>query len=299
MKTFSFKKIDAFTQGKSSGNPCACVYLNSVADISPEEMQRIAGELRGFVNEVVYLFPEESAFRLKYYSAECEVDFCGHGTIGIMYDYIVSHPDLLSQEIVHIRVKDEILDVYNKIKDQACVYIRAPSPTFDSVGLKTKEIAAVLNMNPEDIGDQFEPALINAGLNTLIVPVAGLDQCLSVRPDQKTLRDFCLYNGLDIILVFTSDVAGRDHKFRTRVFAPKFGYLEDPATGSGNSAFGYYLLKKDLWNGSGISIEQNNSRRCPNIIKLDTVKQGSDTRVIFGGAALVKITGVYTLTETS
>jgi predicted PhzF superfamily epimerase YddE/YHI9 len=29
MKTFPFKKIDAFTKGLSAGNPCACAYLNS------------------------------------------------------------------------------------------------------------------------------------------------------------------------------------------------------------------------------------------------------------------------------
>jgi len=29
--------------------------------------------------------------------------------------------------------------------------------------------------------------------------------------------------------------------------APKFGYLEDLATGLGNSAMGYYMLKNQLW----------------------------------------------------
>jgi len=295
MKTFPFKKIDAFTKGKSSGNPCACIYLNGHEDITPDEMQRIASELKGFVNEVVYLFPEDQCFHLKYYSAECEVDFCGHGTIGIMYDFISNHPGLLNKDIIRIRVKDEFLDVYNKIKDQDCVFITAPSPSYKSVKLQNNEIAAALNINCENINKKFELALINAGLNTLIAPINGLDMCLSMSPDQKTLRDFCLNNDLDIILVFTDDVVGKHNKFRTRVFAPKFGYLEDPATGSGNSAFGYYLLKRDLWDGNNISIEQNNSRNCPNIVKLDTAKLDNKTSVIFGGAALVKIDGAYTL----
>jgi predicted PhzF superfamily epimerase YddE/YHI9 len=57
MKTFPFKKIDAFTRGKSAGNPCACIYLNNITDITSAEMQLIARELKGFVSEVVYLFP--------------------------------------------------------------------------------------------------------------------------------------------------------------------------------------------------------------------------------------------------
>jgi len=295
MRTFPFKKIDAFTKGKSSGNPCACIYLNRHEDITPDEMQRIASELKGFVNEVVYLFPEDQSFHLKYYSAECEVDFCGHGTIGIMYDFISNHPALLNKDIIQIRVKDELLDVYNKIKEQDCVFITAPTPLYKSVKLQNNEIAAALNINSENINKKFELALINAGLNTLIVPIDGLDICLAMLPDEKTLQNFCLDNGLDIILVFSDSLADCCNKFRTRVFAPKFGYLEDPATGSGNSAFGYYLLKRDLWDGNNISIEQNNSRNCPNIVMLGTVKRDNKTSVIFGGAALVKIDGAYTL----
>jgi len=109
------------------------------------------------------------------------------------------------------------------------------------------------------------------------------------------LKSFCLYNCIDIVLVFTQDVGDNKNKYRTRVFAPKFGYLEDPATGAGNSAFGYYLLQRNLWDGQSISLEQNNSRDFPNIINLDTVKKMDKTSVIFGGTALVKIEGTYTL----
>ena len=139
MRTFPFKKIDAFTKGLSSGNPCACIYLNSIADISPDEMQLIAIELKGFVNEVVYLFPEDQHFLLKYYSAECEVDFCGHGTIGMMYDCISNNPALMNKDTIKIRVKDELLDVYNKISKQDCVYITAPSPSYKSFKLQKDE----------------------------------------------------------------------------------------------------------------------------------------------------------------
>jgi PhzF family phenazine biosynthesis protein len=121
---------------------------------------------------------------------------------------------------------------------------------------------------------------------------------LATFPDQVTLKSFCLDNEIDIILVFTQEVADKKNKFRTRAFAPRFGYLEDPATGSGNSAFGYYLLQRTLWDGQSISIEQNNSHDLPNIVRLDTVKNNDEINVIFGGAALVKIEGTYNVTET-
>lgn len=297
MKSFPFKKIDAFTKGLSAGNPCAGIYLKSSGDIADREMHQIASELKGFVNEVVYLFPEEEGFFLKYYSAECAVDFCGHGTIGIMYDLIKSSRILINQRIIKIRVKDAYLNVYNKIKESDSVFITAPAPQYNNLRLKKEEIAPALKIGAEVINDSFKLDIINAGLNTLIVPIRSLEKCPSLLPDQLALKDFCLENGIDIILVFTDEVADSGNKYRTRVFAPKYGYLEDPATGAGNSAFGYYLLRTGLWSGDNLSIEQNNSYDFPNIVKLNTVKDEDRNNVIFGGTAVVKIEGTYTLSS--
>jgi len=295
MKSFPFKKIDAFTKGLSAGNPCACIYLNSPNDISDQEMQLIARELKGFVNEVVYLFPEEKCFALKYYSAECAVDFCGHGTIGIMYDLIRSRPDLLQKKIITIKAKDVYLDIFNKITASDSIFITAPAPQFNQLKLGEIEIAAALNISANSIYGKYKLALINAGLNTLIVPIKDLTTCLTAKPSEPALKNFCLVNGIDIILVFTGEVANRNNKYRTRVFAPKYGYLEDPATGSGNAALGNYLLQNGLWDGDCLSIEQNNSYDFPNTVKLDTVQDNQRKKVLFGGSAVVKIQGEYKL----
>jgi len=95
----------------------------------------------------------------------------------------------------------------------------------------------------------------------------------------------------DVTLTFTTDVADKSNKIRTRVFAPKFGYLEDPATGSGNPAMGYYMLKNQLWDGQPVSIEQNGEKKLFNIVKFKAV----DGEVLFGGNAVVKIEGEYSL----
>ena len=55
MKKFHFKKIDAFTDGSSGGNPAGYIDLTEGAGLSAAEMQQIAAELKGFVNEVGFL----------------------------------------------------------------------------------------------------------------------------------------------------------------------------------------------------------------------------------------------------
>ena len=100
--------------------------------------------------------------------------------------------------------------------------------------------------------------------------------------------------GIDIIEVFTNEVVNKSSDFRIRVFAPTFGYIEDPATGSGNSAFGYYLIKNEMWKGEIITIEQNGFKNQYNIVKLQKQidKKGND-RVMFGGGAITRIEGEY------
>ena len=89
MKKYRFKKMDAFASGSSTGNPAAAVYPDSFEDIADREMQQIARELKGFVSEVGFIAKAgPDRYKLRYFSAEKEVEFCGHATIAIMYDLL-------------------------------------------------------------------------------------------------------------------------------------------------------------------------------------------------------------------
>jgi PhzF family phenazine biosynthesis protein len=135
---------------------------------------------------------------------------------------------------------------------------------------------------------------VNAGNQTLCVPIKSLAEVLRISPGFERLRKFCEDNNLDVVTVFTDDVSDPSRAYRTRVFAAPFGYLEDPATGSGNAALGYHLLKCRLWRGEAVILEQNNDRANPNIIRLASRQdpQGHE-RVIFGGSAITRIDGFY------
>lgn len=294
MKKFKFKKIDAFTKGGSAGNPAACIYLDDFSHITEEEMQKIAAEMKGYVSEVGYIFRGDE-INLRYFSAECEVNFCGHATIALMHDLIKKDKYLSEKEVVKIKVKQDILDVFNDIAQNDSVFITAPKPLFNNIPIENSKIAQALNISDELIASENRIAVINAGLNTLIVPIKKLDDILTINPEQSELKEFCLKYGIDIVEVFSKEVANSTNNYRTRVFAPKFGYLEDPATGSGNSAFGYYLLEAGLWEGDKITLEQNGSFGNPNTVALKTVRIDNELRVAFGGSAVVRIEGEYIL----
>ena len=296
MKTLKFKKIDAFTKGMSAGNPAGYIQMASNSELNAEEMQRIAAELKGFVNEVGYVDQTGGQYRLRFYSSECEVAFCGHATIAIMYDLLSSDPELAKKKKAMIQVNAGTLPVYNQIDDDDAVYIMAPEPKYLATVINADRIAESIGIPSSEINGGMPIRLVDGGLRTLIVPVTSLKTCIGIYPNQEDLRLFCLENGIDIIHVSTKETKNGSCKYRARVFAPKFGYLEDPATGSGNAAFGYYLTDENLWDGD-FSVEQGPDETNPNIVKLRKITHDGIDRILFGGCATTRVDGSYILQD--
>lgn len=296
MKEFRFKKLDAFATVTSTGNPAGMILLESPEDISEQEMLQIAWELRGFVSEVGYVWQtEKDCFSLRYFSAEKEVIFCGHATIAIMYDLISHSPYLAGLNRINVTTRESDLVVENCISKENAVYVSAPKAVFHARTVPKDDIASALRILEKELGPAL-PMIINAGLDTLVVQINDLSTTLRVTPELAALKDFCEKIKVDIITIFTSETAFADNGYRSRVFAPTFGYLEDPATGSGNAALGNFLLQQGLWDGSLLTIEQNNSMQAPNSISLRaTVDEDGGRSVIFGGGAIERIRGTYLL----
>ncbi len=297
MKKLIFKKIDAFASNASTGNPAAVVYLDSMGDLSPQEMLQLAKEFKGFVSEVGYVAPgSDTDFCLRYFSSEREVAFCGHATIAILNDLIASNKALEDKPMLSIATQTDRLMVENRYKDEKSVYISAPSPRFSDRTVNIADIASALQCSTSHLDHTLPVQIVNGGLETLVVPMAGLDSILAVSPDLHMLNDFCKQIEVDIIILYSEESATQNCAYRTRVFAPTFGYLEDPATGSGNAAFGYYLLRNDMWDGERIRLEQNGCRDQPNFVQILAKNPHTEAcQVWFGGGAVVKIEGQYLL----
>ena len=290
MKQYRYIKSNAFTSGASLGNPAAALITEDEC-LTPEQMQQIAAEHKGFVMETVFCSPSETAeCKLTYYSSECEVDFCGHGTIATMYSIIKDDAALRAKKVLIVETnKKGMVSVYNEIDTEDAVYIEAPSPIEHSMNFSIDEIEGILTLRKGSINRERIIRIIDAGLRTLIVPITQFEDEVSVYPDEAALKVFCEGNDIDNILIYSLQVADAANFAHTRVFAPKYGYLEDPATGSGNSAFANYLLFEKMWDGSPITIEQGGNDRIFNAVKLKTL----NGKVLFGGRATTKIQGYY------
>ena len=293
MKTYEYRKIDAFTSENSLGNPAACIYLKNDEILTEVEMLDIAKQHKGFVSEVIYCTDKNNAnFDLVYYSSECEVAFCGHGTIACMYSLMKNSPELINLAEINIRTRTKgSLVIHNQITEEDAIYISAPEPIYANVPVPLEIIAENLGVNKSIFDDKYPLDFVDAGNKTLIVPIKNLEDEINIFPNEQILKDFSLNNGIDVILIFCMEVANKIHFAHTRIFAAKYGYLEDPATGSGNCAFGYYMLKNKIWDGKPITIEQGGIDRIFNTINLTY----RDNKLLFGGKATTRIEGKYLL----
>lgn len=146
-----------------------------------------------------------------------------------------------------------------------------------------------LGVSPSALADELPLDMIDAGLRTLIVAIKEFITEVSVYPKMERLKEFCFKNGIDIILIFCMTASSPAYIAHTRVFAPKFGYLEDPAAGSGNSAFANYMLKNKIWNSVPVKVEQGGDNIVFNSVGL--LEKGG--HVLFGGSATLRIAGDY------
>ena len=199
-------------------------------------------------------------------------------------------PELMAKPVITAETNCKgIIEVFNAINEEDAVYITAPDPIEHPMILSVAQIEDALSLPHGAIRKDLPIRNIDAGLRTLLVPIADLDTEISVYPHEQSLKTYCDSNDIDIILVFSKQTADVSVYAHTRVFAPKFGYLEDPATGSGNSAFANYMLSEGLWDGHPITIEQGGNDRIFNSVKL----RCQDGKVLFGGKATKKIEGEY------
>lgn len=291
MREYQYRKIDAFTSGNSSGNPAACIYLAKNQTLTDAEMQEIAKQHKGFVSNVVYCRPVSgTSYELIYYSPESEIDFCGHATVACMYNLVKETSYLEEQHDIEIGTRKKgILHAYNAVAGRDAVYITAPEASYMGTKLNYDALAKALDLRLDQFAQSHPLDIIDTGLKTLIIPMFNLQTELEFTPSEKNMKTFCPKNNVDAVLTYSLETEDSKSLAHTRVFFPKSGNFEDPATGSANSAFAYYMIKNGFWNGKNAFVEQGPLGTPYNSIEL--AFDGS--RVLFGGRATTRIRGVY------
>ena len=240
-------KIAAFSDGDTGGNPAGVL----IGDVLPDAvaMQRMAAEV-GF-SETAFAAPDGNGWRVRYFSPESEVPFCGHATIALGAALVRQFGD----GIFPLTLNQASITVEG-FRDGANVAAALQSPPTRSKPAPPELIAealALFGYTSGDLDPAIPPALIHGGADHLVLVLKSREALAAMRYDLKTGQALMRREGLVTILLAHAETP---RLFHTRNPFASGGVYEDPATGASTAAFAGYLRDIGWPHGGAIDIVQ-------------------------------------------
>jgi PhzF family phenazine biosynthesis protein len=247
MKTADILRIAAFADGDEGGNPAGVWIGDSLPPAA--EMQRLAAEV-GF-SETAFAAPQGEGWRVRYFSPEAEVPFCGHATIALgaalasrMGDGV--YPLALNQANITVEGR----------REGGRVQAALQSPPTRSQAASADLVSAALALfgyTPADLDPRIPPALAHGGADHLVLALASRELLAAMRYDLDAGR--ALMNAHGLVTVVLAWAEG-PQRFHTRNPFAAGGVYEDPATGAGTAALAGYLRDLGWPHGGQIEVVQ-------------------------------------------
>jgi PhzF family phenazine biosynthesis protein len=202
--TLSYWMVDAFTDRVFAGNPAAVLLPET--PLPDATMQAIAAENN--LSETAFAVREGQGFHLRWFTPTVEVDLCGHATLATAFVL-----NMLAQPgPYHFRTRS----------GQLTAAAEAGGITLDFPARDHHQIPA-----PDGLADALgmEPECVLQSAD-LIAVLRSPQAVRDLRPDSAKI--LALPGGA---LIVTAQ-GGGDADITSRYFAPNYGIVEDPVTGS-------------------------------------------------------------------
>ena len=236
------QKIAAFSDGNTGGNPAGVVITEQHP--SDAEMKRIAAAV-GF-SETAFAAPVNDAFRVRYFSPESEVPFCGHATIALGAALAMKHGD----GVFPLILNEAEITVEGHQQDNVISAALQSPPTYSAEASPQLVLDALtlFGYTNDDLDPNIPPARINGGAEHLVLGLKTREALTAMKYDLASGRDLMNREGLVTITLVYAEAPQR---FHTRNPFASGGVYEDPATGAATAAFAGYL--RDLgWPHNGV-----------------------------------------------
>lgn len=276
------QRIAAFSQGSEGGNPAGVVLLQDA--VSENEMARVAAEV-GYSETAFALAQGDDGktWRVRYFSPESEVPFCGHATIALGAA-LGKHSGAGTYTLV---LNDATITVDAEATPEGMMATLSSPPTKSRAmtGSEMEDVMALFGLTLDDLDPQLAPAHIHGGANHAVLPLKDRARLAAMTYDLDQGR--AVMRKHDLVTVMLVHIEGPQTFVVRNAFASG-GVLEDPATGAAAAAFAGYLRDNRWPHNGGFSIRQGEDMGSPSLIKvaLDDTK-GASVQVS-GGARDIK-----------
>ncbi|QOF79224.1 PhzF family phenazine biosynthesis protein [Variovorax sp. 38R] len=240
-------KIAAFSDEQTGGNPAGVVIGDALP--SAAQMQAVAAEV-GF-SETAFAAPIDGGWRVRYFSPQSEVPFCGHATIALGAALALRHGDgvfalTLNQAEITVEGRRE----GNVI---AAALQSPPTRSAPAAPALVAEALALFGYAPSDLDARIPPAVAHAGANHLVLALHSRQALSAMRYALEAGRALMQRAELTTIVLVHAESAQR---FHTRNPFASGGVYEDPATGAATAALAGYLRDLGWPHGGAIDVVQ-------------------------------------------
>jgi trans-2,3-dihydro-3-hydroxyanthranilate isomerase len=290
---------DVFTDRPFGGNPLA-VFPDG-ARVPEAQMPRIARELN--LSETVFVLPPRSSehhCRLRIFTPAKELPFAGHPTVGTACTLAeigrIGGGDTRTEVTFEEGVGPIPVTVERAEAGVRATFTTARLPELGPPAPPREALARCLSIGPEDIVDG-RLATATCGVPFLFVPLRDREVLARVRVNTGAWEEHLSGYWTSEVFAFTEDAELPGSSVRARMFAPLFGILEDPATGSAAAALAGVLAAADgpREGGPGGSrtlswrIEQGFEMGRPSLIDLEADVDGNGVCAVRVGGRSVLI----------
>ncbi len=254
----SIIQVDAFTDKPFGGNPAAVCIMNAPADET--WMQNVAMEMN--LAETAFLHPENSGYRLRWFTPNVEVELCGHATLASAHA-LWETGKLPPGEEARFHTLSGLLTARQEIGG---IFMDFPATIAEECEIPD-QMETIIGVRPIWVGrSKFD----------YLVVIDKEDDLRRMTPDMVAMGNI---ETRGIIVT----ARGTDYDFVSRAFFPRLNINEDPVTGSAHCTLTPYwreVLGKDEM------LAYQASARGGEVL----VRQAGD-RVILGGQAVTVMVG--------
>ena len=276
MNAAEVQRIAAFSDGPEGGNP-AGVWIGAAHPLEAE-MQRIAHEI-GF-SETAFAAPlAEAGYRVRYFSPEAEVPFCGHATIALGAALAASQGD----GVFDLRLNDARITVEGRRGGSEAAPLVSASlqspPTRSRAAPHdvVERALALFGYREEDLDPRIPPALAHGGADHLVLALKSRALLAAMRYELDAGRRFMRELGIVTVVLAWAESGTL---FHTRNPFAAGGVYEDPATGAGTAALAGYLRDLGWPHGGHIEVVQGEDMGMRSRLRADIAPTpGSSIRV--------------------
>nr|WP_210324362.1 PhzF family phenazine biosynthesis protein [Aestuariivirga litoralis] len=270
-------RIAAFSDGTRGGNPAGVVLEDAMPPDA--DMRNVAADL-GY-SETVFAVPTPEGFRVRYFSPESEVPFCGHATIALGAALARKH----GGGVYKLALNKANITVEGHVEDGA-MHAALQSPPTRSAKAPASLVSQVRDLfgyTTADLDPAIPPALIHGGAHHFVLALKSRAALSAMKYDLAQGRKLMNQYGLVTVLLVFSETP---QLFHTRNPFASGGVYEDPATGASTAAFAGYLRDLKWPHGGKISIHQGDDMGSPSRLTAEfSDVSGSSIRV--SGAARI------------